>query len=82
MPCLKKCTFAFFSGHNPSEIAAAFADLRVYDIVRTKYDSLPAPNDKKKGAKGGKKTGKSSSAGGDDGGGRVSVFYYIMPPYI
>lgn len=45
------------------DIAAAWADSRVYDIVKIKYDSLPAPNDKKKGGKGGgsnKKGGKAT----------------------
>ena len=34
----------------------AWADPRVYDAVRLKWDSLPTPNDKKKGGKGGKKS--------------------------
>lgn len=45
-------------GHNPVDIAASWADPRVYDIVKTKWDSLPAPNDKKKGGKGKKAAGK------------------------
>ena len=59
------------SGQNPVDIAGAWADLRVYDIVKAKWDSLPPMNDKKKGGKGGKKTGKRPTSGpaGEDGGG-------------
>ena len=42
------------------DVAAAWADLRVYDIVKTKFDSLPVPKDKKKGGKGDKKGGKAT----------------------
>ena len=45
-------------GHNPVEVAGAFADFRVYDCVWEKYESLPPPSDKKKGkGKGGKGAG-------------------------
>ena len=53
------------------DIAAAWSDFRVYDIVKTKWDSLPPPPDKKKGAKGAKggskggKRPKSSASGGE-----------------
>ena len=60
------------AGQNPVDLAAAWGDARVYDIVKTKWDSLPPPNDKKKGGKGaGGKGGKGgakrpkSSASGD-----------------
>ncbi|XP_013406383.1 ankyrin repeat and EF-hand domain-containing protein 1 isoform X2 [Lingula anatina] len=46
-------------GQNPLDLAMAWADLRVLDTVQTKWDSLPAPSDKKgkgKGGKGGKKS--------------------------
>ncbi len=37
-----------FTGCNSVEVASAFADLRVYDCVREKFDSLPPPDDNKK----------------------------------
>ncbi|CAD5116189.1 DgyrCDS5105 [Dimorphilus gyrociliatus] len=39
---------------NVCDIAASFGDMRVYDIVKEKYDSVPKPKDNKK--KGGKKS--------------------------
>ena len=60
----------FVSGQNPVDLAASWGDARVYDIVKTKWDSLPPPNDKKKGgkgaAKGGGKRPKSSASGDGD----------------
>ena len=38
----------------PLDLSAAYGDFRVYDIIKTKLDSMPAPKDKKKGGKGGK----------------------------
>ena len=32
------------------DVAVAYGDARVYDIVKTKWDSLPPPSDKKKKA--------------------------------
>lgn len=34
------------------DIAGAYADPRVYQVVKAKWDTLPTPNDKKKGGKG------------------------------
>ncbi|CAH1792722.1 unnamed protein product [Owenia fusiformis] len=43
-------------GQNPCDLAMAWADPRVYEAVRLKWDTLaPPPDKKKKGAKGGKK---------------------------
>lgn len=52
------------------DIAQAWADPRVVEIVQRKWDTLPPPTDKKKGGKGGKKPGggkakRPSSAPGD-----------------
>ena len=49
------------------DLAASWADARVFNIVKTKWDSLPVPKDKKdekKGAKkgGAKRPGSSSPA--------------------
>ncbi|XP_074648459.1 ankyrin repeat and EF-hand domain-containing protein 1-like isoform X2 [Tubulanus polymorphus] len=46
-------------GHTPLDIAYAYADPRVIDVVQAKWDTLPPPNDKKKG---GKKGGKKGAA--------------------
>ena len=47
------------------DVAGAFADFRVFDCVKEKYDSLPPPNDKKKGkGKGGKGGGKRPASSG------------------
>ncbi len=56
-----------FAGHNPVDIAGAFADFRVYDCVKEKFDSLPAPNDKKKGKGKGGKGGKRPASSGPTG---------------
>lgn len=51
----------FVAGQNPVDIAGAFADFRVYECVKEKYESLPPPSDKKKGkGKGGGKRPASS----------------------
>lgn len=47
-----------FQGHNPLDIAHAWADPRVLDIMTLKMDGLPAASDKKKGGKGGKGAAK------------------------
>lgn len=48
------------------DIAAAYGDARVYDIVKTKWDSLPPPSDKKKKGKGAaKKSAKRPKSSGD-----------------
>ena len=39
------------------DLAAAWADARVFEIVKTKWDSLPPPPDKKDQKKGGAKKG-------------------------
>ena len=60
--------FKCISGQNPVDIAAAFADPRVYDIVRVKFDSLPQPKDNKKGGKGkGKGGNRPKSGAGTEG---------------
>ena len=50
-----------FAGQNPVDIAQAWADPRCLEVVQKRWDSLPAPNDKK-GKKGGKKSAGSKSA--------------------
>jgi len=61
-------------GQNPMDLAGAWGDLRVYELIRTKWDSMPPMNDKnKKGGGKGTSGGKSSSAGDaskPSGGGR------------
>jgi hypothetical protein len=54
-----------FSGLNPVDIASYWGDPRVYDIVKTKWDSLPPPQDKKKGAKKGGGKRPASTPSGD-----------------
>ena len=55
------------------DLAGAYGDLRVYDIVKAKWDGLPSSKDKKgKGGAGGKKGGKGSPGPGDMDGGKVS----------
>ena len=45
------------------DLALAWADPRVIDVVQTKWESLPAPSDKKgKGGKGGKGKGGAKTA--------------------
>ena len=45
------------------DVALAWADPRVIDVVQTKWESMPAPGDKKgKGGKGGKGKGGSKTA--------------------
>lgn len=68
--------YLLVAGQNPVDIAAAFADPRVYDIVRLKFDSLPAPNDKKKGKGKGAKGRPKSSGTGD--GGKVSLLNHLL----
>ena len=59
-------------GQTPVDIAASWADPRVYDIVKTKWDSLPPPPDKKKGGKGAKKpAAKKRPQSGPSGDGKV-----------
>lgn len=54
------------SEQTPLELAVAWADFRIYDIIKTKIDSMPPPKEKK-GGKGGKGKGKkSASSGGGD----------------
>lgn len=54
------------------DIATAWADPRVYDIVKAKWDTLPPMNDKKKGGKGGKGGGaKKRPNSGPSAGGKV-----------
>ena len=51
------------SGHTPMDLAASWADARVFNIVKAKWDSLPAPKDKKDDKKGGKKGGGAKRPG-------------------
>ena len=63
-------------GQTPLDIAASWADLRVYDIVKTKWDSLPPLPDKKKGGKGGKKpAAKKRPASGPSADGKVGILW-------
>ena len=58
-------------GQNAVDIAGYWADPRVYDIVKTKWDSLPPVNDKKKGAKKGGGKRPASTPSGDGGAAKV-----------
>ena len=50
------------TGNTPMDIAAAYGDLRVFELIKTKWDTLPAAGgDKKKGKGGTAKPGKSPS---------------------
>lgn len=45
------------------DLATAWADARVFQIVKTKWDSLPPPPDKKDQKKGAKKGGGAKRPG-------------------
>ena len=45
------------------DLAAAWADARVFEIVKAKWDSLPPPADKKDQKKGGAKKGGAKRPG-------------------
>ena len=48
------------------DIATAWADSRVYDLIRTKWDALPVSKDKNKKGGGNKPAGKRPKSGAGD----------------
>lgn len=60
----------WFAGQSPLDVASAYADPRVYLAVKAKWDSLPAPKDKK-GGKGGKSSPKGKRPTTSGSGGQV-----------
>ena len=48
------------TGQTPLDIATAWADSRVYDLIKAKSDSMPSSKDKKKGGKPAGKRPKST----------------------
>lgn len=54
-------------GLTPMDLAYSWADPRVFEIVQTKWDSLPVPKDKKGAKKKEKKKRPTTAEGGNDG---------------
>lgn len=61
------CRLLFILEQTPLDLSVAWADFRIYDIIKTKIDSMPPPKEKKggKGGKGGAKGKKSASSRAD-----------------
>jgi hypothetical protein len=59
------------------DIATSWADPRVYDIVKAKWDTLRPLDDKKKGGKGGKKPPKKRPNSNPSAGGKVFNYSFV-----